>query len=110
MEMNDYQEAARRTAVYPEDIGLIYTALGLAGESGEYVDKIKKEVRKGARNLLSTEKAERALMLELSDVLWYVALAAHELGYTLEEVAEANLEKLQDRQRRGVLKGEGDTR
>ena len=47
---------------------------------------------------------------ELGDCLWYLAVIAARFGYTLEEIAEMNVEKLRDRQRRGVLKGSGDNR
>ena len=47
---------------------------------------------------------------ELGDVLWYVAQLATELELDLDEIAEANLEKLLSRQRRGVLSGSGDDR
>ena len=43
-------------------------------------------------------------------MLWYVAQLATEAGLDLEELAEANLEKLASRQRRSVLHGSGDTR
>ena len=51
-----------------------------------------------------------AMAKELGDVLWYVAQLATELGLDLDDVAEANLEKLLSRQRRGVLSGSGDDR
>ena len=47
---------------------------------------------------------------ELGDVLWYVAQLASELDLDLDEIAQANLEKLLSRQRRGVLSGSGDDR
>lgn len=49
-------------------------------------------------------------MSEISDVLWYLAAAARELGFTLEEIATYNLAKLADRKARGVLAGSGDNR
>jgi NTP pyrophosphatase (non-canonical NTP hydrolase) len=57
-----------------------------------------------------TDERRRAMSKELGDVLWYVAQIASELGLDLEEVAQANLEKLRSRQRRGVLSGSGDDR
>ena len=51
-----------------------------------------------------------AIKLELGDVLWYVAQLATELGYDLEEVAAANLEKLSSRASRGRISGSGDLR
>jgi NTP pyrophosphatase (non-canonical NTP hydrolase) len=47
---------------------------------------------------------------ELGDVLWYVSQITSELGLELEDIAQANLEKLLSRQRRGVLSGSGDER
>jgi NTP pyrophosphatase (non-canonical NTP hydrolase) len=57
-----------------------------------------------------TDERRRAMSKELGDVLWYVAQIATELGLDLDEVAQANLEKLLSRQRRGVLSGSGDDR
>jgi NTP pyrophosphatase (non-canonical NTP hydrolase) len=57
-----------------------------------------------------TEERRRAMAKELGDVLWYVSQITSELGLELEEIAQANLEKLLSRQRRGVLSGSGDER
>lgn len=110
MEMNDYQQAAISTAVYPGKgtwVGLVYTALGL-GEAGELQGKAKKLMRDDDFNL-TTDRRE-AMIGELGDVLWYAAALADELGVTLSDVAEANIAKLASRQSRGVIGGSGDNR
>jgi NTP pyrophosphatase (non-canonical NTP hydrolase) len=50
------------------------------------------------------------LKLELGDVLWYVAQLASELGFSLDEIAQANLDKLASRAARNVIAGSGDHR
>lgn len=109
MRLNEYQKAARATAVYPREYGVIYPAMGLAGEAGEAVEKVKKAVRKGGasyRDVLDKE----GLVKELGDVLWYIANLASDIGTTMEAIAMVNIEKLADRATRDVLKGEGDNR
>ena len=81
MNLNEYQQAARETAIYPTDIGLAYTTLGLAGEAGELANKVKKVYRDDA-GILTTE-ARWKLADELGDVLWYVAAVASEIGIKL---------------------------
>jgi len=107
MEFNQYQEAARETAIYPSEQGLIYTALGLTGEAGEVAEKVKKMIRDGIE---LDPKYQGKIARELGDVLWYVANLAHEIGVTLDTVAKANLNKLSSRKDRNALKGEGDDR
>jgi len=110
MELNHYQEEASKTATFddfPVD-PIVYLTLGLTGESGEVAEKIKKMFRND-NGILSDEKKE-AIKYELGDVLWYISQLARTLGYTLDEVAEANITKLADRKARGVLKSEGDNR
>jgi len=101
--LNHYQKKTRETAVYPENQALTYVALGLNGEAGEVAEKVKKQIRDDADNTGD-------LLDELGDVLWYLARVADELDADLSDVAEANLDKLFDRDRRGVLHGEGDSR
>lgn len=113
MDMNEYQQAARKTALYP-GVGnnLIYPTLGLADEAGEVVGKVKKLIRDKHKftpeELTDEERAE--FKKEVGDVLWYVANFASEVGLTLDEVAVYNVEKLQSRQARGTLHGSGDDR
>ena len=109
MEMNSYQDAARKTAAYP-DVGHnpIYPTLGLTGEAGEVADKVKKVIRDHG-GVFDADTRE-AIKLELGDVLWYVAQLASELGYDLNEVADANLQKLSSRAARGRIGGSGDQR
>jgi NTP pyrophosphatase (non-canonical NTP hydrolase) len=108
--MNKYQAEAHTFAAYPRGVKSrdgqdlpLYPALGLAGEGGEFAEKVKKGWRDGTFDREGAKK-------ELGDALWYIAMAARDLGFTLEEVANANLEKLESRQSRGVLGGSGDAR
>jgi NTP pyrophosphatase (non-canonical NTP hydrolase) len=108
---NEYQTGAGRTAMYPgkgELGGLLYTALGLAGEAGEFCNKTKKILRdKGG---VIDGPTRLALSEELGDVAWYLAQCANEIGFTLADVMEANLDKLARRAERGVITGSGDSR
>lgn len=108
MELNQYQEAALTTAVYPEETRIIYPALGMAGEAGEVADKVKKVIRDNEQIFDNDRKT--AIAYEVGDVLWYCATMAHDLGYTLEEIAQMNIQKLKSRQSRGKLSGSGDFR
>ena len=108
MELSEYQRVSRRTAGYPRESWLAYPALGLAGEAGEVAEHAKKAIRDDGGDV-SAERRE-AMAKELGDVLWYVAQLATELDLDLDEIAQANLDKLLSRQRRGVLSGSGDDR
>ena len=104
-----YQDSAEATAIYPDKgDNIYYPALGLAGEAGEVCEKIKKIMRdqKG----FITQENEDELVRELGDVLWYVANIASEINRNLSEIAEVNLQKLEDRKKRGKLQGSGDNR
>src|SRR5690606_17765696 len=81
MDLNAYQEAARRTAIYDERYRVIYPALGLASEAGEVAGKIKKVLRDQGGDF--ARAPTEAIKDELGDVLWYVAVLAADLGLSL---------------------------
>src|ERR1035437_1913729 len=113
LSFDEYQENALETAAYP-NVGsnLVYPAMGLAGEAGEYCDKVKKMWRnKGVMDVSRLTIGERIEMVkELGDILWYIAASAKELDVDLSTVAYENLIKLRSRRLRGVIKSEGDNR
>jgi len=100
----DYQEFVKGMKVYPEKHAIVYPALGLSGESGEIAEKVKKWLR-GDKEL-----DKEALLSELGDPLWYITSLADDLGFTLQDVVDRNVEKLSSRKERNVLKGSGDSR
>lgn len=105
-----YENQALKTAKFPGRgtvLGLAYCALGL-GEAGEVQGKVKKILR-DSNGVLTDDKKE-AIAAELGDLLWYVAAMADALGVPLETIARANIAKLADREARGVIKGDGDSR
>ena len=106
MNFNDYQTAAKSTAVYKQPI--IYPTLGLTGEAGEVAEKVKKMIRDDD-GILTPERKE-LLIKELGDVLWYLAMVSHDIGVDLNTIAITNINKLSKRKEKGMLKGDGDTR
>lgn len=109
MDFNEYQVESKKTALYPnQGNNFIYPVLGLAGESGEVSEKIKKIIRDN--NGVVTDEKRAEIKKELGDVLWYVAQLCTEFGLSMDEVAKTNLEKLFSRKERGVLHGDGDNR
>ena len=102
MLMNSYQEQAKEYMT-PEADNENYLALGLCEEAGETAKHFAKKIRDGKFD-------EKAVLKELGDVLWFVAMLASKTGYTLEDVARVNIYKLRNRQMRGVINGNGDDR
>ena len=105
----DYQRESRKTwNVIAVDHPIVYPTLGLANEAGEVAGKIKKIFRDHGGQI--TEQDREALKQELGDVLWYLTQICTELDLTLEQVAEANIEKLFSRLERNQIRGSGDNR
>lgn len=103
MDLIEYQEWTRTTAIYPQDQADVYLGLGLASEAGEVAGKLKKFIRDGNINVES-------FISELGDVLWYLTRLCDEFGTNLHELAHSNYSKLEDRKNRNVIGGSGDTR
>lgn len=108
MNFKEYQEKASITAIYPEYIKILYPALGLAGESGEVCEKIKKAYRDNDGEFSVEKIAE--ITKEIGDVLWYLSAICNDLNIDLNSAAELNINKLYSRKERGVISGNGDNR
>lgn len=93
MTINEYQKLAMTTqnpALSERDV-LLNGVMGLCGESGEAIDIVKKWLAQGHE----LDKAH--LAKELGDIAWYLAETATALGLTLEEILQANIDKLRAR-------------
>lgn len=106
----EYQESARATAKDHPDPVLNRTIwfMGVAGEGGETLEKWKK-ILAYKDGVMSDEDFD-AIVKEMGDVLWYLAVLAHDLDTSLGEIATRNLDKLAGRDARGTIKGAGDER
>jgi hypothetical protein len=119
MTATEYEQQAYKTLAKSTAENISYLSFGLVAEVGEVADKIAKAVRRGKISINndeiiikrgSGEELTQGIVQELGDVLWFVAMLAQRLGYSLEEVMRRNLDKLADRQARGVIIGDGDKR
>lgn len=108
MTLDEYQQHALETAIYPAEQRIVYPTLGLTGEAGEVADKVKKVIRDNAQQF--TEERRTEIAKELGDVLWYCATLARDLGYELDDVAQMNVDKLRSRMQRNHITGSGDNR
>jgi len=102
MTLDDYQKEAS-TTMLPQCRDLNYLGLGLAGETGEVCDKLKRLIRGDGR-------ITDDLLFELGDVLWYISQLASFLNVDLSEVAQMNIEKLETRKKKELISGTGDHR
>lgn len=117
MELNEYQERAMDTCMDSCENDS-YMLLNLVAEVGELAGKIAKGIRREeievceGNYLLNQNHRydDKDLMLEAGDILWQLAGLCKTMCWTLEDVAQANLDKLASRQQRGVIDGNGDHR
>lgn len=98
--------------------GFVHLQSKLAGEAGEFAEHFGKSLRDDPGTLENfqngyiefTPERRKAMLKELGDIAWYVAVLAKELGSSFLEVLTMNIVKLRDRRARGVSKGNGDDR
>ena len=105
-DFDEYQRLAMRTAS-PEGLATTSTmlnnaALGLAGESGEIADHVKKVMFHG--HPLDDATRDK-IAKEIGDILWYCAMAGQGIGLGLAEIARMNVEKLKKRYPEGFSTG-----
>lgn len=128
LSFQEYQIRTAETAIYGDQIRKILKPLALTseqetpimtllrvsyvsnglGEVGEVQGKIKKVIRDSG-GIINDERRQQ-LAGELGDVMWYLSQMASELDLSLNDIAQANLDKLSSRKERGTLQGSGDNR
>lgn len=101
MDVNEFQRLAKRTMPKPQQLGngtewynnlqKANYAMGLAGEAGELVDVIKKEIFHNHPPDLEKK------INEMGDLMHYAAGVANMYNFTLEEAMEFNTNKLRKR-------------
>jgi NTP pyrophosphatase (non-canonical NTP hydrolase) len=89
-----FEQEVERTAASLTMQDLPILCLGLAGESGEVCDIVKKVF--GHKHKWTPE-VERDVIEELGDLLWYITATCRVLGVTLDELMTRNVAKLRKR-------------
>ena len=107
-DLDMYQQVAKTTAIYPREQAIIYPTLGLTGEAGEVANKVKKIIRDGTNK--NNENLVQEISAEIGDCLWYISVLADDIGVKLSDIANSNLEKLENRKKKGTIHGSGDDR
>ena len=108
MTIKEYSERAIATATYGLGDSIIYPTLGLNGEAGEVAEKVKKVLRD--KYGVFDEEIKYDMAREIGDIIWYCNALARDIGYSLEEIMDMNIVKLESRKLRGVISGSGDNR
>ena len=115
MDFDKYQDQAKKYDLFADEAvdnlaapAFSEKVLGLVGEAGEAADKVKKIIRD--KEGVASDEDKDAIKKELGDVLWYIANVSRYLGFSLSDVAETNIDKLESRYQRNKLHGAGDER
>ena len=107
----------------PSSENFAYMFLNLVGEVGEFASKVAKALRKETGMMdgpnfyyykyqdeftPSSEELYNELKKEAGDILWQLSGVCTVMGWTLEDVAQMNLDKLSARKAAGTIDGSGD--
>lgn len=121
MELNKYQESAMTTCM-PSSENFSYMFLNLVGEVGEFASKVAKALRKETGMMdganfyyykfqdgeVTSSEMYKELKKEAGDILWQLSGLCSVMGWSLEDVAQMNLDKLAARKKAGTIDGSGD--
>lgn len=129
MELNEYQKRAMSTCM-PSCKNISYMLLNLVGEVGEFSSKIAKAIRKKQVSIGGSSSINRNYLIvrtnspetidfdiltfdeelkkEAGDILWQLSGLCRVMGWSLEDVAQMNLDKLAARKEAGTIDGNGD--
>lgn len=114
MELNYYQLKAASTCMDSCN-NMTYLLTGLVAEVGEVADKIAKWKRRkeahidkdllvfNTRDTVDVYTYHKELGKELGDVLWFVAIMSAHIGFSLNDVAQMNLDKLAERKAKNEI-------
>lgn len=122
MDLNQYQEKAMSTCM-PSSENFSYMMLNLVGEVGEFASKVAKALRKETgmmdgpnfyyykdqdAGMPSSKELKEELKKEAGDILWQLSGLCSVMEWSLEDVAQMNLDKLAARKEAGTIDGNGD--
>ena len=118
MTLNEYQKQAMTTCTDSSN-NFSYKFLNLVGEVGEFASKVAKAIRKDmwmingngkvlVGDSVECEKLKHDLRAEAGDILWQLSGLCTIMGWSLEDVGQTNLDKLQARKQAGTIVGNGD--
>ena len=86
--MDSYRKVVLKTVKISPDDQLLWAALGICVDAGEFANFIKKSE-------FHNQELDRDQMIrKLGDIAWYLELAAHNLGVSMDQVKEQNIAKL----------------
>lgn len=102
MSISDFSSSAKESASYPGVGGnVMYPILGMTNTVGRMSAHIQSMVVGGGR---MTEEVRKRLTRDLGGILWHVAMVAHELSTTMDDVARKEIERMKSE---GPPSGEG---